>query len=79
MAKHYMTSRASFEETAGYWTHIYAGGPGTDGMKSGQTGSRDEVAMAGLEKAHVDKFEALGFDRPKVVSSYLSSSILSSA
>jgi len=59
VAKHYMTSKSSFEETARYWTMIYAGGSGKD--------SRDEVAMAGLEKAHVDKFEALEFDRSKVI------------
>ena len=27
----------------------------------------DEVAIAGLEKAHVDQFESLGFPRTKVV------------
>ena len=58
-----MTSRSSFEETARYWTRIYAGGP-ADESKSGQ----DPVAIAGLEKAHVDRFEALGFPRDKVVS-----------
>jgi ubiquitin-conjugating enzyme (huntingtin interacting protein 2) len=63
VAKHYMTSRSSFEETARYWTRIYAGGP-ADESKSGQ----DPVAIAGLEKAHVDRFEALGFPRDKVVS-----------
>ncbi|TCD66854.1 hypothetical protein EIP91_000808 [Steccherinum ochraceum] len=71
VAKHYMTSRASFEETAKYWTHIYAGGPGaTKGAKvvtATDSASLDEVVMAGLEKAHVDKFEALGFDRSKVI------------
>ncbi|CAL1713759.1 unnamed protein product [Somion occarium] len=68
VAKHYMTSRSSFEETARYWTMIYAGGPGKEGLKSGaKSGSKDEVAMAGLEKAHVDQFEALGFDRSKVI------------
>ena len=67
VAKHYMTSKASFEETARYWTSIYAGGPGEQGPK-GTAGQRDEVAMAGLEKAHVDQFESLGFDRSKVVS-----------
>ncbi|KAI0783474.1 ubiquitin-conjugating enzyme/RWD-like protein [Abortiporus biennis] len=66
VAKHYMTSKTSFEETARYWTMIYAGGPGKEGLK-GSPGLRDEVAMAGLEKAHVDKFEALGFDRSKVI------------
>jgi ubiquitin-conjugating enzyme (huntingtin interacting protein 2) len=77
VAKHYTTSKGSFEETARYWTQIYAGGPGAKG-KIGSSGSgssgkaqsgRDEVAMAGLEKAHVDQFEALGFERGKVVSS----------
>lgn len=72
VAKHYMTSRASFEETARYWTHIYAGGPGKDtGVIAGKAAlfskGRDEVAMAGLEKSHVDKFEAMGFERTKVV------------
>ncbi|KAH8082469.1 ubiquitin-conjugating enzyme/RWD-like protein [Cristinia sonorae] len=67
VAKHYMTSRASFEETARYWTHIYAGGPGKSGMAKGGVDTKDEVAMAGLEKAHVDKFEALGFERSKVI------------
>ncbi|TEB27388.1 hypothetical protein FA13DRAFT_1816341 [Coprinellus micaceus] len=62
VAKHYMTSRSSFEETARYWTRIYAGGP-ADESKSGQ----DPVAIAGLEKAHVDRFEALGFPRDKVI------------
>ena len=67
VAKHYMTSRSSFEETARYWTHIYAGGPGKEGSKNTQGGPRDEVAIAGLDKAHVDQFEALGFERSKVV------------
>ena len=67
VAKHYMTSKSSFEDTARYWTMIYAGGPGKQGPK-GVSGQRDEVAMAGLDKAHVDQFESLGFDRSKVVS-----------
>jgi ubiquitin-conjugating enzyme (huntingtin interacting protein 2) len=71
VAKHYMTSRTSFEDTARYWTHVYAGGPP---LSSGQAasgkagaGMRDEVAIAGLDKAHVDQFEAIGFERSKVV------------
>ena len=75
-----MTSRASFDETARYWAQIYAGAPvkdgaGADGATGGggkapsRTGTpRDEIAIAGLEKAHVDQFEALGFERGKVVS-----------
>jgi len=65
VAKHYMTSRSSFNETARYWTEIYAGAAPT--VKSGGSGPKDEVAIAGLEKAHVDQFEALGFERGKVI------------
>lgn len=81
VAKHYLTSRSSFEETARYWTMIYAGGPGkADPSRTSTSGNTDEVAMAGLEKAHVDRFEALGFDRSKVVRfllfAFMSSSLL---
>ena len=78
VAKHYMTSKSSFEDTARYWTMIYAGGPGEagaapgGGRDTGRGGARDEIAMAGLERAHVDRFEGLGFDRAKVVRTLLS-------
>lgn len=69
VAKHYTTSKGSFDETARYWTQIYAGGPGQRGKSTGKAlAAQDEVAIAGLEKAHVDQFEALGFERGKVVS-----------
>ncbi|KAF8148217.1 ubiquitin-conjugating enzyme/RWD-like protein [Crassisporium funariophilum] len=69
VAKHYMTSKPSFEDTATYWTQIYAGGPGPKEKKGKGVGSetQDEVAIAGLERAHVDRFEALGFLRSKVI------------
>lgn len=72
VAKHYMTSKSSFEDTARYWTQVYAGAGGGKNVNvgddtSGKSG-RDEIAMAGLEKAHVDQFESLGFERSKVVS-----------
>ncbi|KAH9480093.1 Ubiquitin-conjugating enzyme E2 1 [Psilocybe cubensis] len=70
VAKHYMTSKSSFEETATYWTQIYAGGPGPKEKKGkgvGGKGVQDEVAIAGLERAHVDRFETLGFERSKVI------------
>ena len=69
VAKHYMTSKASFEDTARYWTEIYAGGPGQGG-KGKASGPKDEVAIAGLNQAHVQQFESLGFERSKVVSGY---------
>ncbi|EIM86256.1 uncharacterized protein STEHIDRAFT_98645 [Stereum hirsutum FP-91666 SS1] len=71
VAKHYMTSRSSFEDTARYWTQVYAGGGGGRNVNIGElTGGksgRDEIAIAGLEKAHVDQFESLGFERSKVI------------
>ncbi|KAI0629968.1 ubiquitin-conjugating enzyme/RWD-like protein [Trametes polyzona] len=69
VAKHYMTSKSSFEDTARYWTAVYAGGPGggKGAGKGGKGGERDEIAMAGLDRAHVAQFEALGFERAKVI------------
>ena len=71
-----MTSKQSFNDTARYWTHIYAGGPEVSGAVRGSAVPKsnvgqDEIAMAGLEKAHVDQFESLGFPRSKVVRSDL--------
>ncbi|KAI0917678.1 hypothetical protein AcW2_007754 [Taiwanofungus camphoratus] len=68
VAKHYMTSKSSFEDTARYWTHIFAGGPGREGSgKTKADAAKDDVAMAGLDRAHVDRFQAIGFERSKVV------------
>ncbi|KAG2743793.1 hypothetical protein P692DRAFT_20809890 [Suillus brevipes Sb2] len=66
VAKHYTTSKRSFDETARYWTQIYAGGPLVKKMEVKEP-QRDEIAIAGLEKAHVDQFETLGFERSKVI------------
>ncbi|KAK7050540.1 ubiquitin-conjugating enzyme E2-24 kDa [Favolaschia claudopus] len=65
VAKHYTASRRSFEETAVYWTKTYAV------PEAGEEGRRDEIAIAGLERPHVERFEALGFARSKVVSGIL--------
>ncbi|KAH9948275.1 ubiquitin-conjugating enzyme/RWD-like protein [Amylocystis lapponica] len=68
VAKHYMTSKSSFDDTARYWTQIFAGGPGRNDPGKGRAdGPRDDIAMAGLDRAHVAQFEALGFERGKVV------------
>ncbi|KAH6911710.1 ubiquitin-conjugating enzyme/RWD-like protein [Coprinopsis sp. MPI-PUGE-AT-0042] len=63
VAKHYMTSRTSFEATARYWAQAYAGAP----REVKDTTVDDEVAIAGLDKAHVDQYESLGFPRGKVI------------
>ncbi|KAF8601385.1 hypothetical protein BDV93DRAFT_538553 [Ceratobasidium sp. AG-I] len=78
VAKHYLTSRSSFNDTAKYWAEIYAGAPPSSEQgeaKSSQSGGgakapagpRDEIAMAGLERAHVEQFCALGFEKEKVI------------
>jgi hypothetical protein len=95
VAKHYMTSREGFDETARYWAEIYAGAPprerkegdssaagageevdagaaAKESKKSEKAKAKepviDEVAAAGLNPAHVQQFETLGFERRKVVS-----------
>ncbi|KAF8989018.1 ubiquitin-conjugating enzyme/RWD-like protein [Cyathus striatus] len=68
VAKHYMTSRSSFEDTAVYWTQVYAGGPGPKkGKGAAQPGVHDEIAIAGLQKEHVENFESMGFTRSQVI------------
>jgi len=58
------------------WTHVYAGGPAptsaapgaaVPGAAGAAAAVRDEVAIAGLDRAHVDQFEAIGFERSKVI------------
>ncbi|KAG8764259.1 hypothetical protein FRC15_007698 [Serendipita sp. 397] len=86
VAKHYLTSRDSFNETAKYWAEIYANAPPSQKKEEGATEGAsapkvsgdankgkataknvDEVAAAGLNAAHVQQFEALGFERKKVI------------
>ncbi|KAH7337276.1 ubiquitin-conjugating enzyme/RWD-like protein [Rhizoctonia solani] len=70
VAKHYLTSRSSFNDTARYWAEIYAGAPPRNSGESKvvQPGAtRDEIAIAGLERAHVEQFCTLGFERSKVI------------
>ena len=44
VAKHYMTSRSSFEETARYWAEIYAGAPPKGNKPSQEVKASIEVA-----------------------------------
>ncbi|CED84954.1 ubiquitin-conjugating enzyme e2-24 kda [Phaffia rhodozyma] len=66
VAKHYLTSRESFNSTARYWAQAYAGAPG--GNSSKKTGpDTDGIALAGLAMEDVAKFEVIGFPRDRIV------------
>ncbi|KAG6896593.1 hypothetical protein C0992_007251 [Termitomyces sp. T32_za158] len=64
VAKHFTTSKNSFDTTATYWTQMYAGGPGP---KGGKANVQNEIALAGLESSDVEQFTSLGFDKRKVI------------
>ncbi|KZV95685.1 hypothetical protein EXIGLDRAFT_834172 [Exidia glandulosa HHB12029] len=69
VATHYLTSRDSFNDTARYWTQLYA--RGSESPASNDTGGTrsvaDAAAMAGIERVHVERFVDMGFDGVKVV------------
>jgi hypothetical protein len=81
VAKHYKTSRDSFNKTARYWAQAYAGAP-LDGSAAAPappasvdddeeivvTGQRSRaVELAGLEQSSVNKFKAMGFAEDQIV------------
>lgn len=83
VAKHYNTSRESFNSTARYWAQAYAGAP-PDAPPSGSatatssanddddeivvTGQRSRaVDMAGLDQASVNKFKSMGFAEDQII------------
>lgn len=54
MAKVYLTSREVFEDTARYWTQVYAGGKGKAGASAAPAEAekdegRREAHLAGIE------------------------------
>jgi len=63
VAEHYKTNKQSFEETARHWTRVYARGSDSQG----EPPQIDEIAIGGLERAHVNQFEEFGFERSKVI------------
>ncbi|KAH7099172.1 ubiquitin-conjugating enzyme/RWD-like protein [Auriculariales sp. MPI-PUGE-AT-0066] len=67
VAKHYMTSRESFNETARYWAQTYAGAPGKADAPKNAPGTTDPAAVAGIERPHVDRFIGMGFEETKII------------
>lgn len=62
--KHYMADKCSFEETARYWTRIYARSPECVEDNDPEV---DDATLAGIEGIHIDRFEAFGFQRSTVI------------
>ncbi|ODV64754.1 hypothetical protein HYPBUDRAFT_115694 [Hyphopichia burtonii NRRL Y-1933] len=62
VAKHYISNKAGFDETAAYWTKLYA----SDGEKDGQAALSDS-ALYGIDDEIVTQFENMGFPRDKTI------------
>ncbi|CUM64512.1 uncharacterized protein PRCAT00002117001 [Priceomyces carsonii] len=62
VAKHYLSNKKGFEETAAHWTKIYA----SDGDKVNLT-DQDDAALYGIDNDIVVQFENMGFPRDKTI------------
>jgi len=62
VAKHYLANKAGFDDTAAYWTKIYA----SDGDKDGKSEFSDS-ALYGIDDSIVTQFENMGFPRDKTI------------
>ncbi|OBA21147.1 ubiquitin carrier protein [Metschnikowia bicuspidata var. bicuspidata NRRL YB-4993] len=58
VAKHYISNKAGFEDTAAYWTKVYA----CDESQGGVAALSD-CALYGIDDAIVSQFENMGFAR----------------
>lgn len=60
VAKHFLSNRSGFDETAAYWTKIYAS---DDDSKT----ELSDSALYGIDDAIVSQFENMGFPRDKTI------------
>ncbi|GEQ71095.1 hypothetical protein JCM33374_g4776 [Metschnikowia sp. JCM 33374] len=58
VAKHYISNKAGFEDTAAYWTKVYASDEGHGGPAK-----LSDCALYGIDDAIVSQFENMGFAR----------------
>lgn len=61
VAKHYLTNKEGFEETAAYWTKVYAAD------ETGFSGGLSDLALYGIDDEIVVQFENMGFARPVTI------------
>lgn len=59
VAKHYLSNRSGFDETAAYWTKIYAG--------DDKSAELSDSALYGIDDSIVSQFENMGFPRDKAI------------
>lgn len=59
VAKHYLSNKKGFEDTAAYWTKLYAG--------EGEKEELSDSALYGIDDAIVSQFENMGFPRDKTI------------
>ncbi|WVQ85488.1 hypothetical protein IAT38_007653 [Cryptococcus sp. DSM 104549] len=66
VAKHYLTDRKSFNETAKHWAQAYAQAPAH--KREAVSGKKaTDAELAGLEEEHVTSFTDMGFPRDQVI------------
>ncbi|KAI5965375.1 ubc1 [Candida pseudojiufengensis] len=68
VAKHYLSNKSGFEETAAYWTKLYANDDST--TKNGDGNDKIELndcALYGIDDEIVTQFENMGFPRDKSI------------
>lgn len=63
VAKHFLSSRESFNATARHWAQTYAQAPA--GKRTG--GIATDAELAGLNEESVRKFTDMGFERNTVI------------
>ncbi|KAJ8141093.1 hypothetical protein OXX80_006602 [Metschnikowia pulcherrima] len=62
VAKHYISNKAGFEDTAAYWTKVYAGDE-----RGAQQAELSDCALYGIDDAVVSQFENMGFARSATI------------
>lgn len=60
VAKHFLLNKSGFDETAAYWTKIYASDDNAGAPLS-------DLALYGIDNAIVTQFENMGFPRDKTI------------
>lgn len=68
VAKHFLSSRESFDQTARHWARLYAQPPAGRSAGGTKSSKASDAELAGLSEDSVAKFTAMGFERPKVIS-----------